>query len=811
MGLRRLDLRGFTGGQRELAAVLPRPVDEQDRSSDQVAAIIAEVRAGGDAALRALTARFDQVDVDELLVPAAEIQAALGRIPVALQDALDVAHDRVLAYHAHEAAGPAGDFASGGITVRHLVRPVSRAGCYAPGGRARYPSTVIMCAVPAQVAGVEEIVLCVPPGPDGRVDDATLAAAAVAGVTEVYRVGGAQAVAAMAFGTESIRAVDVVVGPGNRYVAEAKRQVSGVVGIASAFAGPSEVVVIAGPDTPPELAAIDLVVQAEHGPDGLAWLITWSEEVADAVADEVERIVERSPRRSDLEATLGTGGYVVLVDGARQACAVSNVVAPEHLEILTGDAVVAARAGHLGRRGVPRRECTGQCRGLPGGAQPCAPHQPNGALRERTSCRRLPQAHPRGLRRRRCAGDPRPLCGDPGGDRGPALPRRVGATEMAGLAGESPGTGPGDPVPPAPESAARPLPPVRPDLRALTGYHSAQVEVEVRLNTNESPLPPPLEWYEALAAGIAGIEFNRYPDREAVALRSALAESHGVDADRVFCANGSNEVLQCLFLAYGGPGRTAALFEPTYTLHRHIARITGTEVAAGARRDDFALDLDEVRRVIGDSEPVLTFLCSPNNPTGRADLPEEIAEVASLAPGLLVVDEAYGQFAPSSALDLFRDGGAGAERTVVVRTFSKTWSMAATRLGYLVAAPEVVRACEQVVLPYHLDAAKQLAGRLALEHVPEMERRVALVAEERGRIAAAFAALPVETWPSDANFLLFRPTAKNARAVWSDLVEASVLVRDCSEWPGLTGCLRVTVGLPAENDRFLAALTESLR
>jgi histidinol-phosphate aminotransferase len=148
---------------------------------------------------------------------------------------------------------------------------------------------------------------------------------------------------------------------------------------------------------------------------------------------------------------------------------------------------------------------------------------------------------------------------------------------------------------------------------------------------------------------------------------------------------------------------------------------------------------------------------------------------------------------------------------VVVRTFSKTWSMAGVRLGYLVAAPEVVEACELVVLPYHLDSAKQLAGRLALEFVDEMEARVATITEERGRIAASLAQLPVETWPSDANFILFRPLAREAGAVWSDLLAASVLVRDCSEWPGLAGCLRVTVGLPGENDRFLAALTESLR
>jgi histidinol dehydrogenase len=350
MALRRLDLRGFDGDRRALSDLLPRPVDEQDRSSDAVAEIIAEVRADGDAALRRLTATFDKVEPDELRVPADEISAALARIPRELQEALDVAHDRILAYHSHEAPDAPDDFTNGGVTVRHLLRPVARAGCYAPGGRARYPSTVLMCAVPAHVAGVRDIILCVPPGPDGRVDDATLAAAAVAGVTEVYAVGGAQAIAAMAYGTESIGAVDVIVGPGNRYVAEAKRQVSGVVGVASAFAGPSEVVVIAGPNTPSELAAIDLVVQAEHGPDGLAWLITWSEQLIDRVDAAVGRIVAASPRRADLEATLGSGGYAVLVDGPKRACAVSNVVAPEHLEILTDDA--ASLLAHIDSAGA---------------------------------------------------------------------------------------------------------------------------------------------------------------------------------------------------------------------------------------------------------------------------------------------------------------------------------------------------------------------------------------------------------------------------------------------------------------------------
>jgi len=362
-----------------------------------------------------------------------------------------------------------------------------------------------------------------------------------------------------------------------------------------------------------------------------------------------------------------------------------------------------------------------------------------------------------------------------------------------------------------------PLVPLRPDLAALAGYHSPQVPAEVRLNTNESPFPPPESWRDDVASAIERIEFNRYPDRGAWALRRAVAALHQVEPEEVFCANGSNEALQCLLLAYGGPGRSVGVFEPTYALHSHIARLTGTEVLEGRRSEDFTLTVAELDRIQGQG-PVLTFLCSPNNPTGRAELPAMVERALAGAPGLVVVDEAYGQFSPWSALSLRdrddRVDGTGSRpdgrRLVVVRTFSKTWSMAAARLGYLVAEPEVVAACEQVALPYHLSALTQAAGVVALRYQAEMEARVALVAEERGRLAAGLAELAVDTWPSDANFVLFRPRDRSAGQVWSGLLERSVLVRDCSSWPGLPGCLRVTVGTPQENDRFLAALAASL-
>ncbi len=348
--------------------------------------------------------------------------------------------------------------------------------------------------------------------------------------------------------------------------------------------------------------------------------------------------------------------------------------------------------------------------------------------------------------------------------------------------------------------------PVRDDLTALEGYHSPQVHVSVRLNTNESPFPPPAAWREAFAAELAEVAWHRYPDRAAGELRAGIAALHGVRADQVFVANGSNEVLQTLLLTFAGPGRTVATFEPTYQLHGHIARLTGATVVEGERAADYTLDLAEVRRVLAEGEPVITFLCSPNNPTGLVEPESNVREVLSLAPGLLVVDEAYGQFAPWSAIGLLDDE----TPLVVTRTFSKTWSMAGSRLGYLLGPAWLVAELDKVILPYHLDAAKQIAGRLALTFVDEMEARVQLIVAERERLSAAMRAMPLDVFDSGANFVLFRPHGIAGRDVWQRLLDRDVLIRDCSGWPRLRDCLRVTVGTPQENDLFLAALAAAL-
>ena len=351
-------------------------------------------------------------------------------------------------------------------------------------------------------------------------------------------------------------------------------------------------------------------------------------------------------------------------------------------------------------------------------------------------------------------------------------------------------------------------PQLRDDLALMEGYHSPQVEVDVRLNTNESPEPPPDAWRDALAAELSTLDWHRYPDRAAAELRAGLAAQYRLDPAMVFAANGSNEVLQSLLLAYGGPGRSAAVFEPTYALHSHIAKVTGTAVIEGERDAKYALSMDEVDRVL-DLEPNLVFLCSPNNPTGMVEPESLVRHVAARAAemgALVVVDEAYGQFSPWSAVELIDEDSS----VVVSRTFSKTWSMAAARLGYLLAPTWVVQALESVVLPYHLDAAKQAAGTLALRYEDEMQARVQHLIEERDRIAAAFDELPVTYWPSGANFILFRADDMGGDELWQALLDRSILVRNCASWPRLGGCLRVTVGSSEENRAFLAALTEIL-
>ena len=707
MALRRLDLRGFAGDRHQLADVLPRPVDEQDRSSEAVAAIIAEVRAGGDDALRALTARFDGVAVDELRVPADEIRAALARVPPALQEALDVAHDRILAYHAHEV---------GDVRRRLHLRRRHRAPRGPSGGPGRLLRTGWSGPVPVDRAHVRR------PRARGRGRGDRAVRPPGSRRPDRRRHAGRRRRGRGRRGLPGGR------GPGHRrhglrhrehrrrrrhrrpgQPVRGRGQTPGVRrGRRGRRRSPAPPRWWWSPARTRRPSWRPSTWWSRPSTVPTAWP-GWSRgrRTRSAEVDAaVDRIVAASPRRADLEATLGAGGCAVLVDGPKQACAVANVVAPEHLEILTRERRVAPR---------PHRARPARCSSGPTPRPASATTSPDPTTCCPPTARRGSPA-PCGSTTSASTSTPSawtpvpsaswPPRRHPGRDRGTAGPRR----SPCGSDGRGGGGTRGRRRTAVPIAAGGPSRP-RGRWRATTRPRSTSTSGSTptsrrsrRRRGGRRRWPPP--W--------PSIDFNRYPDREATELRRPWPASHGVGVDEVFCANGSNEVLQCLLLAYGGAGRTVAAVRADL----RPARATSPGSPArrwppGARRDDFALDLDDVARR-GGRGPIR---CSPScaRPTTRPagpTRPRRSPRWPALVPGLLVVDEAYGQFAPSSALELRRGDPRRARRVVVVRTFSKTWSMAAARLGYLVADPEVVRACELVALPYHLDAVTQ-AGRSA--------------------------------------------------------------------------------------------------
>jgi histidinol-phosphate aminotransferase len=347
---------------------------------------------------------------------------------------------------------------------------------------------------------------------------------------------------------------------------------------------------------------------------------------------------------------------------------------------------------------------------------------------------------------------------------------------------------------------------VREDLADLVPYGAPQLDVAVRLNSNETPYPLPRAVLDDLADAVRGLELQRYPDREAIELREALALHAGHGFEGTWAANGSNEVLQQLLMAFAGPGRSALVVEPTYAMHSLIARATGTRVVTRVQPRDLPITAEVAAELVADAAADLTFWCSPNNPTGEASGPQTLAAVCLAAPGLVVVDEAYGEFGRSRAAELLGDHG----NLVVTRTFSKAFRMAGLRLGYLLADPAVVDGLRVVRLPYHLSSVTQAVALRALAHVGELMDHIVVIERERERVAAAMAALPgVEVMPSDANFLCFS-TGVEPERLWHGLLDRGVLVRDVSGYPTLDRHLRVSIGTPEENDAFIQAITGEL-
>ncbi|MEA2477977.1 MAG: histidinol-phosphate aminotransferase [Actinomycetota bacterium] len=345
---------------------------------------------------------------------------------------------------------------------------------------------------------------------------------------------------------------------------------------------------------------------------------------------------------------------------------------------------------------------------------------------------------------------------------------------------------------------------VRTDLIGVTPYTSPQQSARYRMNTNESPYAPPERMVDEIVEEIKEVALNRYPDRDAGELYDLLSQHLEWPRSGLWIANGSNEVLMHLFLAFGGPGRTSLTFEPSYSLHTLIPSIAGTATVQTMRTHDLSFDVEAAVGVVREQQPDIIIVCSPNNPTGDVTPRSAVRALLEESPGLVIVDEAYGDFAgdDASARSLIKDH----PNLVITKTFSKAWRLAGVRIGYLMAHEDVISDLMRVRLPYHLSVPTQVVGRAALRHAGETLRFVHAICEERDRIAIELQALGLKTYPSQANFVLFE--VDDPEETWGELIHRDILVRAYPSVPRLEHCLRVTAGLAEETEAFIGAMRE---
>jgi len=793
--VRRMDARA-PGFDAELKALLAWEASQDAAIETAVTAILEQVRARGDAALIEYTQRFDRLAVSEasaLELPQSALTDALGRLPVAEREALQQAADRVRAYHERQRSGSWDYTDSLGNRLGQKVTPLDRVGLYVPGGKAAYPSSVLMNAIPAKVAGVGELIM-VCPTPDGVRNPMVLAAAAIAGVDRVFTVGGAQAVGALAFGTATVPAVDKIVGPGNAYVAEAKRRVFGTVGI-DMIAGPSEILILCDGHTDPEWIAMDLFSQAEH--DELAQSILLCPDAAflDAVQGAINRLLPTMPRRDVIAASLQGRGALILIESLEQGCELIDRIAPEHLEISTRQPEVwAERIRHAGAMflGPWSSESLGDYCAGPNHVLPTMRtarfSSPLGVydFQKRSS---LIQASAAGAAR---LGEVASVLAHGEGLQAHARSAEMRIEGARAQAQQAPD--------------ADPAHWVRPDVLAMSVYHVPDASGFIKLDAMENPyrLPEPLQ--QALGERLAAVAINRYPVPSYARLKQLVRERLEVPAQaEVLLGNGSDELITIMSTALARPGATVVAPAPSFVMYDVTTKLVGMRYVPVPLTTDLGLDLPAMLSAIEAHRPALVWLAYPNNPTGNAFDREHIEAILAAAPGLVVVDEAYRPFAD----DTFMTDLPRWPNLVVMRTVSKL-GLAGVRLGYMAAAPCWITEFDKVRPPYNLSVLNEAAAEFALEHFDVLLEQTVLLRSERERLQGRLAALDgVRPFPSQANFILAR--VPDAPAIAAGLRSRGVLIKDVSRMsPLLAGCVRISIGTPQDNDRLLEALQAAL-
>jgi histidinol dehydrogenase len=790
-----------------------------------VARILASVREQGDTALRHWSETIDGAKLDDFAVPAARIAAASATLPAPLNQALRLAADRIRAFHQRQPL-PSWQTGDLGGMLGQRATPVRRVGVYVPGGSAPLFSSLLMSAIPAQVAGVDEIVICTPPNPH----PAILAAAHLIGLDRVFQIGGAQAIAALAFGTASVPQVDKIVGAGNLFVTLAKQQVYGIVGLDGLF-GPTETMVIADAAANPAWVAADMLAQAEHDPLASAILLTPDRDLAAAVQREVAHQLESLSRAEIIVQSLANRSGIVLTPDLDTAAALADEYAAEHLCLAVAEpAELAARVRNAGGLFIGERsfEVLGDYVAGPSHVMPTGGTarfaSPLNVLDfvKITSMVALDQATTDAIS---------PAAAEMA--RAEMLTAHAAAAELrtaetvphvhAGFGTEDGGRKTNEPSfilgpsPSAVDEAGEKFNPVtfiRPHIREMDAYEpilpfevlsrrlGRAPEQIIKLDANENPYGPA----PAVRAALAQLPFPHiYPDPDSAALRAALAHHLGVPAENLLAGAGADELIDLLMRLFIQPGDAIVNCPPTFGMYAFDASIEAARIVNVARNADFSLDIEAIEQAVAEARPKLLFLTSPNNPDGSLIAGDVLQRLLAL-PTVIVLDQAYAEFAPPDA-SWIQEVPRRAN-LIVLRTFSKWAGLAGLRIGYGAFPASLLAYLWKIKQPYNVSVPAATAAIVSLEHAATIQVTVdALIAERERLIGLLREVAFLKPYPSQANFILCRVIGRDAAQFKSELAQAGILVRYFNK-PGLRDHIRISVGKPEHTDALLAALKE---
>lgn len=768
-------------GPEELKKLLKRPELEKANLDAVIEGIFREVALKGDLALQSFSLKFDKVELESFEVTKKEIDQSKNAVDEELKLAIQTAASNIELFHSSQKTAEQEVETTPGVFCWRKSVGIQTVGMYIPGGTAPLFSTVLMLGIPARLAGCTKRILCTPPDKNGAIDPAILYAAKVAGITQVFKIGGAQAIAAMALGTESIPKVDKLFGPGNQYVTAAKlfAQQSGIP--VDMPAGPSEVLVAADETISPAIIASDLLAQAEHGIDSQVVFLTDSENVVESVNSELVKQLSNLPRAAIASKALENS--VAIVEIPEKWAEIINEYAPEHLiimgkyeEQIVKD-VVNAGSIFIGENTAESfgDYASGTNHTLPtnGFARAYSGVSLDSFVKNITY-QRVSKSGLRNL--------------------GPTVIRMAEAEKLQGHANaihvRLSLLGAID------ENESEKLNTIerwiRPDLRTIQSYTSARDEFEgigeVFLDANENGFLT---------------EYNRYPDPFQRELKREIAIVKELPVQNLFLGNGSDEVLDLILRLTTTPYRDSiAYLNPSYGMYSVLAKINGLETKAICLDQAFKIDTAQVLEQSKDSKVLI--ICNPNNPTGNVIRKEELLEIARKFKGVLVVDEAYVDFCPEFSMAAEVENF---PNLIVVQTLSKAYGMAGLRIGMAIASGEWIQALNRIKPPYNLSSLVQEKAISVLRSTDWKQLKTSMIIE-RKKMETALKSLPLvqEIFPSEANFMLFR--VENADKVYRELIKKGIVVRNRSTHYNCENTLRVSIGNTEENQRFIEIMNE---